>query len=149
MLKELKEFVLRGNVIDMAVGIIIGASFGTIVSSLVNDIIMPPIGLLLGGIDFSNLFILLNPGAGIAPFTSLEEAQRAGAVTINYGVFINNIVAFAIVSLALFILIRVINKLSKSSKEEVKESNTKECPYCFSEIPLKAQRCPYCTSDVN
>jgi large conductance mechanosensitive channel len=148
MLKEFKEFVMRGNVVDMAVGIIIGAAFGTIVKSLVSDIIMPPIGLLLGNVDFSNLFTVLKEGAkAVGPYASLADAQAAGAVTINYGVFINTIISFIIVAFAIFLVIRKINKLKK--QEEVPaEPTTKDCPYCLTSIPIKATRCPHCTSKL-
>jgi large conductance mechanosensitive channel len=148
MLKEFKEFVLRGNVVDMAVGIIIGAAFGTIVASLVNDIIMPPIGLLLGGVDFSNLFILLKAGSPAAPYASLADAQAAGAVTINYGLFINAVVSFLIVALVMFLLIRSINRLRREEEAPPAEPTTKECPYCLSTIPIKATRCAHCTSEL-
>lgn len=148
MLKEFKEFVLRGNVVDMAVGIIIGAAFGTIVSSLVADIIMPPIGLLLGGVDFTNLFILLRAGSPAAPYASLADAQAAGAVTINYGVFINAVVSFLIVALVMFLLIRSINRLRREEEAPPAEPTTKECPYCLSTIPIKATRCAHCTSEL-
>ena len=147
MLKELKQFALRGNVVDMAVGIIIGGAFGTIVSSLVNDILMPPIGLLLGGIDFSNFYIFLDAGAGSAPFTSLSDAQAAGAVTINYGLFINSIISFLIIAVALFFVIRAVNRLT-IKKEKPIEPTTKTCPFCISTIPIKASRCPHCTSEL-
>lgn len=143
MLKEFKEFAMRGNVVDMAVGIIIGASFGKIITSLVNDILMPPIGLLLGKLDFSNLFINLSD----KPFNSLAEAKTAGAATINYGVFLNNIIDFLIVVFAIFILIKQINRMKR--KEEVTEPATKDCPYCFSSISIKATRCPNCTSQTD
>lgn len=148
MLKEFKEFAMRGNVVDMAVGIIIGAAFGTIVKSLVSDIIMPPIGLLLGNVDFTNLFSVLKEGAKIAgPYASLADAQAAGAVTINYGVFINTIISFIIVAFAVFMVIRSVNRLKK--KEEVPaELATKDCPYCLNSIPIKATRCPNCTSKL-
>lgn len=147
MVKEFKEFVMRGNVIDMAVGIIIGASFGTIVKSLVDDVIMPPIGLLLGNIDFSNLFVVLKEGGRAAmPYATLAAAKDAGAVTINYGLFINTVITFLIVAFCVFILIRSINKLKK--KEAPAEVSTKECPFCISMIPIKAKRCPHCTSEV-
>jgi large conductance mechanosensitive channel len=148
MLKEFKEFVLRGNVVDMAVGIIIGAAFGTIVASLVNDIIMPPIGLLLGGVDFSNLFILLKAGSPAAPYASLADAQAAGAVTINYGLFINAVVSFLIVALVIFLLIRSINRLKREEEAPPAEPTTKECPFCLSTIPIKATRCAHCTSEL-
>ena len=149
MLKEFKEFVLRGNVLDMAVGIIIGAAFGTIVASLVNDIIMPPIGLLLGGVDFTNLFILLKAGSPAAPYASLADAQAAGAVTINYGVFINAVIGFLIVAFVVFLLIRSINRLRREEEAPPAEPTTKECPYCLSAIPIKATRCPHCTSALS
>jgi large conductance mechanosensitive channel len=144
MLKEFKEFAMRGNVVDMAVGIIIGGAFGTIVKSLVSDVIMPPIGLLLGKVDFSNLFIVLK-GRG-ASYATLAEAQAAGAVTLNYGAFINTIISFVIVAFAVFLLIKNINRLKK--QEPVPEPTTKECPYCLSTVPLKATRCPFCTSEL-
>jgi large conductance mechanosensitive channel len=148
MLKEFKEFVLRGNVLDMAVGIIIGAAFGTIVASLVKDIIMPPIGLLLGGVDFANLFVLLKVGSPVGPYASLAEAQAAGAVTINYGVFINAVVSFLIVAFVIFLLIRNINRLKREEEAPPEEPTTKECPYCLSTIPIKATRCAFCTSEL-
>ena len=148
MLKEFKEFAMRGNVVDMAVGIIIGAAFGTIVKSLVSDIIMPPIGLLLGNVDFTNLFSVLKEGAKTAgPYASLADAQAAGAVTINYGVFINTIISFIIVGFAVFMVIRSVNRLKK--EEEVPaEPTTKDCPYCLTSISIKATRCPNCTSKL-
>lgn len=145
MLKEFKEFALRGNVVDMAVGIIIGAAFGTIVKSLVSDVIMPPIGLLLGKVDFSNLFVVLKHGTTGGPYASLAEAQAAGAVTINFGLFINTIISFIIVAFSVFFLIRSINRLKR--KEAPAEITTKECPYCLSTIPINATRCPHCTSE--
>jgi len=145
MLKEFKEFIMRGNVIDMAVGIIIGAAFSTIVKSLVDDVIMPPIGLLLGNIDFSNLFAVLKAGKVAGPYETLAAAKAAGAVSINYGYFINTVISFLIVAFAVFILIKNVNKLQKEKPAEV---TTKECPYCISTIPLKAQRCPNCTSEL-
>jgi large conductance mechanosensitive channel len=149
MLKEFKEFAMRGNVVDMAVGIIIGAAFGTIVKSLVSDVIMPPIGLALGNVDFSNLFIILKHGAEMAgPYASLADAQTAGAVTLNYGTFINTIISFIIVAFAVFMLIRSINKLKRKEEAPPAEPTTKECPHCFSTIPIKATRCPMCTSEL-
>jgi large conductance mechanosensitive channel len=146
MLKEFKEFAMRGNVVDMAVGIIIGAAFGTIVKSLVNDVIMPPIGLLLGGVDFSELFITLSEGE----FASLAEAQEAGAATINLGVFINTILNFIIVAFAIFLLIRAINRMKKEEEAAPEpEPTTKECPFCCTDIPIKASRCGHCTSELS
>lgn len=144
--KEFREFAMRGNVVDMAVGIIIGAAFGAIVKSLVSDIIMPPIGLVLGNVDFSNLFLVLKEGAAPAgPYASLAEAQKAGAVTINYGLFLNSVVSFLIVAFAVFLLVRGINTLKR---QEEATPTTKECPHCLSKVPLKAVRCAYCTSDL-
>ena len=148
MIKEFKEFALRGNVIDMAVGIIIGAAFGTIVKSLVDDILMPPIGLALGGVDFTNLFLLIDPGSGTVPFASLADAQAAGAVTINYGVFINAVISFLIVAFSMFLLIRSINRMQREEEAPPEESTTKECPYCLSTIPIKATRCAFCTQEL-
>jgi len=142
MLKEFKEFAMRGNVVDMAVGIIIGAAFGKIVSSLVKDVIMPPIGKLMGNVDFSDLFINLSSGS----YDSLKAAQDAGAATINYGVFINTVLDFVIVAFAIFMLIRTMNRLKR--KEEPAPVTTKECPECLSTIPLAAKRCAHCTSSV-
>ena len=149
MLKEFKEFAMRGNVIDMAVGIIIGAAFGTIVNSLVADVIMPPIGLLLGNIDFSNLFVVLKAGAKApAPYESLAAAKAAGATSINYGVFINTVVSFLIVAFSVFLLVRSINKLRRKQEAPAVAPTTKECTYCFTSIPIKATRCPHCTSEL-
>lgn len=146
MLQEFKKFAMRGNVVDMAVGIIIGGAFGTIVKSLVSDVIMPPIGLALGGVDFSDLFITLQDGATAGPYTTLEGAQAAGAVIISYGVFVNAVISFLIVAFAVFLLIKSINKLQADEEEE--EVTTKDCPFCLSSIPLAATRCPSCTSEV-
>ncbi len=148
MLKEFKEFAMRGNVVDMAIGIVIGAAFGAIVKSMVDDVIMPPIGLLLGNVDFSNLYLVLKSGATAGPFASLAEAKNAGAVTINYGVFANQIISFLIVAFAVFILIRGINKLQVQKPAPPAEPTTKECPECFSTINIKATRCPHCTSVI-
>ncbi len=149
MLKEFKEFAMRGNVVDMAVGIIIGAAFGTIVKSLVADIIMPPIGLLLGNVDFSNLFVIIKQGSAAGTFATVAEAQKAGAVTINYGMFMNTIISFVIVVFAVFMMIKGLNKLKREEEEAPpKEPTTKECPHCFSEIPIKATRCGFCTSEL-
>ncbi|MGH8751733.1 MAG: large conductance mechanosensitive channel protein MscL [Burkholderiales bacterium] len=149
MLKEFREFAMRGNVVDMAVGIIIGAAFGSIVQSLVADVIMPPIGLLLGNVDFSNLFVVLKQGAAAAaPYASLAEAQKAGAVTINYGRFLNSVVSFIIVAFAVFMLIRALNRLKKQEAAKPADPTTKECPQCYSSIAIKARRCPHCTSQI-
>ncbi len=149
MLKEFKEFAMRGNVVDMAVGIIIGAAFGTIVKSLVSDVIMPPIGLLLGNVDFANLFVILKQGAEVGgPYASLADAQSAGAVSLNYGAFINTVISFLIVAFAVFMLIKSINQLKRKEEAPPAEPTTKECPHCFSTIPIKATRCPMCTSEL-
>ena len=147
MLEEFKKFIMRGNVLDMAVGIIIGMAFAAMVTSFVNDVLMPPIGLLLGGIDFSNLFILLKQGTTAGPYLTVAQAQEAGAVTINYGVFINTIISFLIIAFVIFLILRKVNSLKK--KEEIPPPPaTKECPYCFTIIPIKAKRCPNCTSEL-
>jgi large conductance mechanosensitive channel len=148
MFKEFKEFAMRGNVVDMAVGIVTGAAFGAIVSSLVANIIMPPIGLLLGNVDFKNLFIVLSEGTKPGPFNTLADAQAAGAVTISYGVFVNTVINFIIVAFAMFLLIRSINRLKKKEEAPPAAPTTKECPYCLSAIPIKAVRCGHCTSDL-
>lgn len=146
MLKEFKAFVMRGNVLDLAVGIIIGASFGTIVKSLVDDVIMPPIGLALGNVDFANLFLLLKPGLKApAPYTTVADAQAAGAVTINYGNFVNNVVTFIIVAFVVFLIVRMANRLKP---QDAAAPSTKDCPYCRMAIPVGASRCPHCTSDL-
>lgn len=148
MLNEFKQFAMRGNVVDMAVGIIIGASFGTIVKSLVDDVIMPPIGMILGNVDFSNLFLVLKEGAAAAaPYVSVKAAKDAGAVTLNYGLFINSVISFLIVAFAVFMLIRAMNRL-KTAEEAPAEPTIKDCPRCFSAVPIKATRCPHCTSDI-
>jgi large conductance mechanosensitive channel len=143
MWKEFKEFALRGNVLDMAIGIIIGAAFGDIVTSFVNDILMPPIGVLLGNVDFTNLFINLSAGQ----YDTLAAAQEAGAATINYGVFFNTVIDFIIVAFVIFLLIRQINQM-KRKEEEPSGPTNKQCPYCLSTIPIKATRCPHCTSQL-
>jgi large conductance mechanosensitive channel len=145
MFKEFKEFAMRGNVLDMAVGIIIGAAFGTIVTSLVNDVIMPPIGLLLGNVDFSNIFAVLKEGKVAGPYASVASAKAAGAVTLNVGLFINTVINFLIVAFAIFLLIRSINKLKR---QEEAAPATKDCPYCLTSIPIKATRCAHCTSEL-
>ena len=142
MIKEFRSFIMRGNVIDLAVAFIMGGAFGAIISSLVKDIIMPVVGVLLGGVDFTNLFITLKGG----PFASLADAQKAGAATVNYGVFINTIITFLIVALAMFMLIKGMNAMRKPAPAAT--PTTKECPYCLSTVPLKATRCPYCTSEL-
>lgn len=147
-MKEFKEFAVKGSVVDMAVGIIIGAAFGTIVKSLVADVIMPPIGLALGNVDFANLFVVLKQGSPAGPYPSLAEAQAAGAVSVNYGSFINTIIAFIIIAFCVFLLIRNINKMKREAEEPPAEPTTKECPYCFSTIPIPATRCGFCTSDL-
>ena len=148
MFKEFKEFAMRGNVVDMAVGIIIGGAFGTIAKSLVDDVLMPPIGILLGDVDFSDLYIVIKDGAIAGPYAALADATAAGAVTINYGVFINSVVSFLIVAFAAFMLIKGINKLHRKEETAPTEPTSKECPYCYSSIPLKASRCPNCTSEL-
>jgi len=150
MFKEFKEFAVRGNVIDMSVGVIVGGAFGTIVKSLVDDVIMPPIGLVVGGIDFSNLFATLKPGNPPGPYLALADAKKAGAVTINYGLFVNGVISFLIVAFAVFLLVRSVNALRRRLEAGVEEAlpATKDCPFCFSPIPRKATRCPLCTSQL-
>jgi large conductance mechanosensitive channel len=145
MLKDFKEFAMRGNVVDMAVGIIIGAAFGTIIGTLVSDVLMPPIGLLLGDVDFSNLFIVLKEGKAAGPYTTVAAAKGDGAVTLNYGLFVNAVVNFLIVAFAIFFVVRGMNTLKK--KEEAPPA-TKDCPHCLSTIPIKATRCGHCTSEL-
>lgn len=145
MWKEFKEFALKGSVLDMAIGIIIGAAFAPIVKSLVDDIIMPPIGLLLGGVDFTNLFAVVREGTPGDPYASLEAAKAAGAVTLNYGVFANTIVTFLIIAFAIFLMVKVINRWRAQAPAE---TNTRECPQCMSTIPIKARRCASCTMEV-
>ncbi len=148
MFKEFKEFAMRGNVVDMAVGIIIGGAFGTIVKSLVSDVLMPPLGLLMGGVDFSNFFIVLKDGTKAGPYAALADAQTAGAVSINYGVFLNTVISFLIVAFAVFLLIKGINNLRRKEVTSPAEPTSKECPFCFSTIAIKATRCPNCTSEL-
>ncbi len=148
MWKEFREFAMRGNVVDMAVGIVIGAAFGTIVKSLVADVIMPPIGLLLGNVDFGNLFLVLKSGATPGPYHALADARAAGAVTINYGAFINTIISFLIVALAVFMLIRSINRMKGKEEGPPAEPTTKACPHCLSTIPIQATRRAFCTSEL-
>jgi large conductance mechanosensitive channel len=142
MIKEFREFIARGSVLDLAIGVIIGAAFGKIVTSLVDDIIMPPIGLLLGRVDFTNLFIDLSGQS----YPSLETAKAAGAPTINYGVFLNTLIQFVIIAFVLFMIIRQANRLKRT--EEPPAPTTRDCPYCLEAIPLKATRCAHCTSDL-
>jgi large conductance mechanosensitive channel len=149
MFKEFKEFAMRGNVVDMAVGIIIGGAFGTIVKSLVSDVIMPPIGLLLGGVDFSNLFVVVKDGATAGPYNALADAAAAGAVTINYGVFMDNVVSFLIVAFAVFLLIKGINSMKREQEAPPAEPTEKDCVYCCTSIPIKATRCPNCTAEIS
>lgn len=152
VLKEFREFAMRGNVIDLAVGVVIGGAFGAIVKSLVDDVIMPPIGLLIGNVDFANLFIVLKEGAkAAAPYASVAAAKEAGAVTLNIGLFINALVSFTIVAFAIFMLVKVINRLKREEKvaEAPAAVTTKECRYCLSSIPVKATRCPCCTSQLD
>jgi large conductance mechanosensitive channel len=146
VLKEFKEFAMRGNVVDMAVGIVIGAAFGTIVKSFVDDILMPPIGLLLGNVDFSSIFFVLKEGSkAVGPYATPAAAKAAGAVTINLGSFINTVISFVIIAFAVFLVIKGMNSLAR--KEEAAPS-TKECPFCHSAIPIQASRCPHCTSQL-
>jgi len=144
MLKEFKEFAMRGNVLDMAIGVIIGGAFGKIATSLVNDILMPPIGLLIAEIDFSNLFINLTG----TPYASLAEARAAGAATINYGIFLNTVLDLIIVAFVMFLVVRQVNRMKRQQEALPAAPTSKECPYCLSSIPLKATRCPKCTSEL-
>ena len=144
MLKEFKEFIMRGNVLDMAIGIVIGGAFGKIVTSLVNDILMPPIGVLLGNVDFASLFINLSG----KPYASLADAKAAGAATINYGLFVNTVIDFVIVAFVIFLLIRAVNRMRREKETAPAAPTTKECPYCLSSIPIKATRCANCTSQL-
>jgi large conductance mechanosensitive channel len=144
MLNEFKKFVMRGNVLDLAVAVIIGGAFGKIVSSAVNDILMPPLGLILGEVDFSDLYINLSGHT----YASLSEAQAAGAATINYGLFLNNVIDFLIVSAVVFLIVRLANKLDSLRETEKEAPKTKNCPFCLSTVPFKASRCPNCTSQL-
>lgn len=144
MWNEFKEFIKRGNVMDLAVAVVIGAAFGKIVTSLVEDIIMPPIGLLLGKVDFTNLFITLSGDS----YATLADAKKAGAATLNYGVFLNTVINFLIVALAVFLLVKQVNRLKREAPAEAAAPEVKECRYCLSSIPLKATRCPHCTSEL-
>jgi large conductance mechanosensitive channel len=145
MWSDFKAFIMRGNVLDLAVAVVIGAAFGVVVKSLVDDVIMPPVGLALGHVDFSNLYVLLKDGIKSAPpYASLADAKSAGAVTLNYGMFVNNIITFLIIALAIFIVVRAANKVYKPAVKVT----TKPCPYCAMDIPLAATRCPNCTSEL-
>ncbi len=144
MLQEFKEFIQRGNVIDLAVGVIIGAAFGKIVSSFVNDIIMPPIGLLLGGVDFSSLFLNISG----TEYDTLAAAQEAGAATINYGLFVNNLIDFLIVSFVIFLAVRAFNRMQRQEEEAPSAPDTKDCPFCRMTIAITASKCPHCTSEL-
>lgn len=160
MFKEFKEFAMKGNVVDMAVGIIVGGAFGTIVRSLVDDVLMPPIGLLLNGVDFTDFFITLNSGNSPGPYATLAEARDAAAVTLNYGVFVQAVVSFLLVAWVAYLLVKGINAMRRELEESEKPPEpepaadtepapaTKECPYCLSTIPLKAVRCAHCTADL-
>src|ERR1043166_858682 len=144
MLKEFKDFIMRGNVLDLAVAVVIGAAFGKIVTSFVEDILMPPIGLALGGVDFSNLFVNLSG----KDYPSVAAAKAAGAATLNYGIFFNNILNFLIIAFAIFLLIKQINRMQRPAPAPTAAPMTKECPYCLSTVPIKATRCPHCTSEL-
>ena len=147
--KDFRDFIMRGNVVDLAVGVIIGAAFGAIVGSMVNDLIMPPIGLLLGNVDFTNLFFVLKDGAKAAgPYNSLTDAQAAGAVTINYGLFITKLVTFLIIAWVVFMLVRSLARLKREAPAPAAAPTTKDCPFCLSAVPLKATRCGHCTSEI-
>jgi len=147
MLKGFRDFVMRGNVLDLAVAVIIGAAFTKIVNSMVEDIIMPPIGLLLGKVDFTNLFVVLRDGTKAGPpYATLAEAKAAGAVTMNYGMFVSNIVTFLIVALVVYLMIRSVTRLGQKKADA--PATTKDCPYCLSKIPLKANKCAFCTADL-
>jgi large conductance mechanosensitive channel len=151
VLKDFKAFIMRGNVVDLAVGIVIGVAFGVIINSLVRDVIMPPVGLALGNVDFTNLFAVIREGTVAGPYPSLAAAQEAGAVSINYGVFINTIISFIIIAAVVFFLVvRPVTQIRalQKAKEAKPEPNTKECPYCYTTISIKATRCPNCTSEL-
>ncbi len=150
IVNEFKEFAVKGNVVDMAVGIIIGAAFGAIANSLVSDIIMPPLGALVGSIDFTNFFFVVKEGATAGPYETLKAAQEAGAVTVNYGIFTNSVANFLVVSIAVFLLVRAINRLRREEKtSEPASPSEKACPYCRSNIAINAVRCPFCTSQLD
>jgi large conductance mechanosensitive channel len=144
MLKEFREFAIKGNAVDLAIGVILGAAFGAIVSSLVNDVLMPPIGKLLGGVDFANLFVVLGPGT----YPSLAAAKAAGAATLNYGVFLNTVVNFLIIAFVLFMVVRTMNRLKREQPAPAPAPTEKECPFCATPIPIRARKCPHCTSGL-
>jgi large conductance mechanosensitive channel len=146
--KEFREFAVKGNVVDMAVGIIIGGAFGTIAASMVNDLIMPPIGMMLGNVDFSNMFVVLKEGTTPGPYASLQAAKDAGAVSLNYGMFVNNVLSFLVVALAVFFMVRTINRAKREEAAAPAAPTTKKCPQCAMEIPIAAKRCPHCTSEI-
>jgi len=149
VLEEYQKFAVRGNVVDMAVGIIIGAAFNGVVQSLVKDVLTPPLGLLMGDVDFTNLFVVLREGTPAAPYATLEAARSAGAVTVNLGVFVNSAISFLIVTFAVFLLVRYINRLREpETAPEPAAPTVKKCPYCASDVPVAATRCPHCTSDL-
>jgi large conductance mechanosensitive channel len=148
VIKEFKEFIARGNVVDMAVGIAVGAAFGAIAKSLVDDVVMPAVGLALSGVEFSDLFYVLRAGEPAPPYATLAAAQEAGAVTINYGLFINSIITFLIIAFAIFLMIRAINRVRRAEDEPAPEPTEKNCPFCATAIPLTATRCPHCTSQL-
>ena len=148
MLKEFRDFAMKGNVVDLAVGIILGVAFGGIISSLVADLLMPPIGLLLGDVDFSNLFLVLKEGALPSPYASVTNAGELGAISINYGLFINTLVNFLIVAFAMFVLVRAVNRSGSQAEESETKPENRECPYCLSTISIKATRCAFCTSKL-
>ena len=146
MFKEFREFAARGNVVDMAVGLILGAAFGTIVKSFVDDVLMPPLGLLTGGLDFADQYVLLRAGDPAGPYPSLEQAKAAGAVTVNYGLLVNSVVSFLLVAFAVFLVVRAVNRMRR--EEPAPPPDTKGCPFCKTDIPLGAVRCPHCTSEL-
>ena len=146
MFKEFREFAARGNVVDMAVGLILGAAFGTIVKSFVDDVLMPPLGLLTGGMDFADQYVLLRAGEPPGPYPSLEQAKAAGAVTVNYGLLVNSVVSFLLVAFAVFLVVRAVNRMRR--EEPAPAPDTKSCPFCKTDIPLGAVRCPHCTSEL-
>ncbi|MGE5497590.1 MAG: large-conductance mechanosensitive channel protein MscL [Syntrophothermus sp.] len=146
LLNDFKAFALRGNVIDLAIGIVIGAAFGGVVQSFVKDVLMPPIGLLLGGVDFSNLFLVLKSGSAPGPYYTIDQAQKAGAVTLNLGLFINTLISFLIIAFAVFLIVRLLKKLER--KEEARPETVRKCPYCLSANDIAATRCAHCTSQL-